>query len=78
MESNVFISGGVVSFLYIIVKFIEMRFITHETKPIKVIVRDALVVYICYIIGYYLLSQFNESPIVQGVPTQAFTDTPGF
>ncbi len=78
VESNVFVSGGVVAFLYIIAKIIEMRFITSEAKPIKVVIRDGLVVYLCFIAGYYLMEQFGESPIIQGPPTQAFTDTPGF
>jgi hypothetical protein len=59
-----------------------MRFIEKESKPLKMIVKDTLLVYVCTIIAFIILEQLK--PIIQesagGAPiTQiAFTDNPTF
>jgi hypothetical protein len=78
---NIFIISGVVSIIYILFKFVEMRFIDKENKPFKLLVRDALLVYISVICGYFILQQLN--PVIQSagegsVVTPVFTDNPEF
>ena len=40
------IVGLVVSVCYLLFKFIEMRFVLKENKPLKVLVRDTVLVYL--------------------------------
>ena len=75
---NVFVVSGIISFVFLIIKFIEMRFLDKENKPVKLLIRDTLVVYFSVIVGYFILEQLN-TVIVSGVastqPT-VFTDNP--
>jgi len=79
---NIYIISGIVAFVFFLGKFIEMRVIERESKPLKMIVKDTLLVYVCTIIAFMLLEQLK--PIIQesagGAPiTQiAFTDNPTF
>ena len=43
---NIFIIAAIISIIFVIGKFIEMRFIEKESKPLKLLIRDALLVYI--------------------------------
>jgi hypothetical protein len=79
---NIFIFSGVISAIFLIVKFFEMRFIEKENKPLKFLVRDTLLVYFSVIIGYYLIEQI--SPVIKNmdgatpISQNVFTDNPGF
>jgi hypothetical protein len=64
-----------------------MRFVEQDNhKPIKVLIRDTIVVGISSVIGVYLLEQFKmfDTSNVYGnnggssSPPAAFVDTPGF
>ena len=82
MSSNIFVNAGAAAILFLIIKFIEMRFIEKENKPLKLLMRDALLVYFSVVSGYFIIGQIN--PILQGGGTNAsyitpvFTDNPGF
>lgn len=39
---NIFIFSGVISAIFLIVKFFEMRFIEKENKPLKFLIRDTI------------------------------------
>jgi hypothetical protein len=89
MSNNLFIIGAIVSVVYFLMKFIEMRFISHEpAKPFKIMIQDTLVVYISAVVGMFVLSQFNVVDTLGGDPVAsiksagasavAFTDNPGF
>lgn len=79
---NIYIISGIIAFVFFLGKFIEMRFIEKESKPLKTIVKDTLLVYVCTIVAFMILEQLK--PIIQesagGAPiTQiAFTDNPTF
>ena len=75
---NIYIIAGVISIIFLITKFIEMRFIEKENKPLKLLIRDALLVYFSVLSGYFILEQLN--PIVNkgGEKIQVFTDNPEF
>ena len=81
---NVFVFATVISFAFFIAKFIEMRFIEKENKPLKLLVRDTLFVYISVISGNFIVEQLK--PILKqsggadsgGGITKAFVDNPGF
>ena len=69
------------SIVFLVFKFIEMRFIEKESKPFKLLIRDALLVYFSVIIGYFVIEQFKT--VVQNGGdgnklTPVFTDNPNF
>jgi hypothetical protein len=79
--NNIFITASIISVIFLIAKFAEMRFIEKESKPLKLLIRDALLVYFSVVSGYFILEQIN--PILYGgtntTPiTPVFTDNPGF
>jgi hypothetical protein len=77
MTFNVFYNSIAVSVLYILTKFLEMRFINKESKPLKHLFRDGVIVYLCSIGGYYLIQQF-ELPNQISKKVSAFTNDPNF
>ena len=79
--NNIFIIAAVVSVTFLITKFIEMRFIEKESKPLKFLVRDTLVVYVSVIAGNFVYEQVTpvivENIMIPSAPI-AFTDNPPF
>jgi hypothetical protein len=78
---NIFMFALIISIVFFIVKFIEMRYVDSEPKPLKLLVRDTLVVYFSVIFGNFILEQVepmlnNGSEISKITPV--FTDNPGF
>jgi hypothetical protein len=54
-----------------------MRFIEKENKPLKIMIRDTLLVYCCVVIGLFLYEQVSPANIELKSPN-VFTDNPGF
>ena len=80
---NIFIIAGVVAFIFLLAKFVEMRFVEKDNKPLKLLVRDALLVYFSVVIGYYIIEQLNPATVqnVGGAvsnTTPVFTNNPEF
>jgi len=79
---NTFIVAGIISFVFFIGKFIEMRFIEKENKPLKFLIRDSLIVYISVVVGGFVVDQLK--PVIQEggnnvvANPAVFTDNPGF
>jgi hypothetical protein len=84
-----FILAALVTFLFSLLKFIEMKYIDKEMKPMKLFIRDAIIVFIstllcCYVFfsyDTYITDFFNvvtDSKIINPANTQVFTDVPGF
>ena len=71
------IVGLVVSVCYLLFKFIEMRFVLKENKPLKILVRDTVLVYLSVILGNFVISQIGEKNITAKLP-EVFTNDPGF
>ena len=80
--NNIFVVAGIISIIFLIVKFVEMRFVDKESKPLKLLVRDTLLVFFSVISGHFILDQLK--PIMQeggesGISNPAvFTDNPTF
>lgn len=77
---NIFLVAGFISGIFFLAKFFEMRYVDNETKPLKFLMRDTLLVYVSVIFGSYIIDQLtpivNET-VKQSVPI-AFTDNPTF
>lgn len=78
MKSSLFINGAIISALFLVFKFIEMRFITKKDIPPKLLLRDGIIVYISVILAYYLISQFGNNTSLNKKIVEVFTDSPSF
>jgi uncharacterized membrane protein YcfT len=84
MEKVVILSVAI-SVLFFAYKVFEMKYVDKESKPLKVIVRDTIVVFTCVFIPMLLFFQFdgkmneifNMGDAPAG-PTKVFTGEPGF
>jgi hypothetical protein len=78
---NIFLIAGIVSVIFFLVKFLEMRYVDKESKPLKFLIRDTLVVYISVVTGNFIYEQVT--PVIEetvkppAVPI-AFTDDAPF
>ena len=75
--NNICLIAGLVSILFFILKFVELRFISKENKSLKHLVIDTVIVFVSSIIGGFVVEkldlkakQLNQAP--------AFVDGPGF
>jgi hypothetical protein len=77
---NVFIFALIISIAFFIVKFAEMRFVEKESKPLKFLLRDTLIVYFCVISGNFVFDQLKPVINNTGLSSQpsVFTDNPSF
>lgn len=79
--ANTFIIAGIISIVFFVAKFSEMRFIDKESKPLKFLIRDSLLVYFSTIVGMFFMDQLK--PIIEDGSSGAtnpsvFTDNPTF
>jgi hypothetical protein len=78
---NIFLAAAAISVIYFIAKFLEMRYVDKEPKPLKFLVRDSLLVYVSVVAGFFILNQLqpviNENVTTNNIPL-VFTDNPPF
>jgi len=86
---KIFIISIAVTLLFCVAKFIEMKFIHDELKPLKEVVRDAIIVMMCTIAAttvvfnmdssiFEFFNVVTENKTINPSNTEIFTDTPGF
>lgn len=77
---NIFIYAFIISIIFLIIKFIEMRVVDKENKPLKLLIRDTLLVYFCVISGNFIFEQLLPANVLhhQNNQPKIFTDTPEF
>lgn len=88
MDTNLYISAAAVAGIFLLAKFIDFRFISKpstedgeggNSSVMKNALRDAVIVFICYILGYYIIKQFYETPAILGnTKPEIFTGDAGF
>jgi heme/copper-type cytochrome/quinol oxidase subunit 3 len=94
MNSNSYIVSGIIAFVFLVAKFLEMRFsgannvVDNEgednggvqPKPLKFLLRDTLLVYMSSLLGFYVISQFEEHAATNSAVKEvaAFTGGPDF
>jgi hypothetical protein len=79
-----------IAFVFLIIKVVEMKYVTKELKPIKFIIRDTLFVGVAAM-GVILVHDHFQSPIQEFIEVvtntkpsaplshpEVFTDMPGF
>lgn len=57
-----------ISVSYILIKFIEMKVVLKEFKPLKDVIRDTVIVFVSVIIGMFLYSQVTNGITMKGSP----------
>jgi hypothetical protein len=87
---NVLTIAILITIFFCLAKFVEMKFIDKELKPLKFIIRDALIVFVSSISASFIYFNMNgnladfmnvmtdtkTAPV--GGATEIFTDSPGF
>jgi hypothetical protein len=74
---NLFINATIISVIFFLIKFAEMRIILKESRPLKELVKDTLIVYFSIITGIFIFEQVSPAEITTK-STRVFTDPPGF
>ena len=75
--------------LFSFFKFLEMKYLDKQIKPLKTVIRDAFMVFVSTLVAIYVFSLFGsslqeffnivtESKTLNTATTQVFTDIPGF
>ena len=79
--TEVFLYALAISTVFFLFKFVEMKFASDDDKkPLKVVTKESLFVYIASVVGIYLYSQFDTESVKAGggKTTMAFVDNPSF
>tara|TARA_B100001057_G_scaffold273484_1_gene273825 strand:- start:3569 stop:3799 length:231 start_codon:yes stop_codon:yes gene_type:complete len=76
MNNNIFINALLLSLVFAVAYYLEMKFLTKKPINLKDIVKYSLIVYISYLASSFLYSQI-ENKKVSNV-TQVFTEKPNF
>lgn len=86
----VFIIPIIATILFVIAKYLDSRFIEKQSKPLKIVVRDTLVVFVCVLLANLAAVGINGSisdlfsvitskkTIAGSAVPEAFTDKPNF
>lgn len=78
MSAN-FMLATVISVVYFLFKFLEMRTLLKESRPVKDLLKETLIVYVSVLAGDFVLKQV--APSVNQLTTEstgAFTNDPNF
>jgi hypothetical protein len=86
---KVFILSIVVTCIFVIIKVLEMKYVDKEWKPLKIIIRDSVIILVSSIVGSFLyfnmdgsltdfLNVVTDNKSFNMSATQIFTDAPGF
>uniref|UniRef100_A0A6C0ITS6 Uncharacterized protein n=1 Tax=viral metagenome TaxID=1070528 RepID=A0A6C0ITS6_9ZZZZ len=73
---NIFLLAGFISGIFCLAKFFEMRYVDDEPKPLKLLIRDSLIVYVSVICGIYVIEQLSPvvNDTIQPPSIKVFTD----
>tara|TARA_Y100000741_G_scaffold182931_1_gene139016 strand:+ start:3012 stop:3248 length:237 start_codon:yes stop_codon:yes gene_type:complete len=77
---NHILTSSVISVIYFVLKFIEMRLILKENKPLKELFKDTILVFISATLCLIILEQFNLNELIgniKAVPS-VFVSKPDF
>jgi len=86
---NLFLIAIFTTILFVLAKIAEMKFVDKEWKPLRIIIRDAIIVFSSSLLASYGYSYMNgsfsdflnivtENKILKTDATQIFTDIPAF
>lgn len=78
--NNQVLTSVIISVIYFLCKFLEMRFVIKENRPLKQLVIDTLVVFISATMALIILEQFNLNELIGNIKASpsAFINSPDF
>ena len=71
-------NAGVIAVVYSLIKFVEMRMILKEARPIKELLRDTIMVYVSAIAGMFIIEQMGTVSMTGKNSTNVFVGNPEF
>jgi hypothetical protein len=88
-SETIFLLAFFTTTIFLLLRFLEMKFIDKQYKPLKILVRDGMMVFSSTLITAYVLSSMNgsikdfmnvitETKTLDPAATQIFTDSPAF
>lgn len=77
---NIFLDAFVISIIYVILNFLDMRYYQKEDRELKDIFKEGLLVYLSVISGIFIITQFKPEveKIISEAPPLVFVDNPPF
>ena len=78
MNNSIFVIAIAIASVYLIFRFIEMRMIVKENKPLKVLFRDTLLVYLSVLLGSFIIDQISPLKDTLITSPEVFTNDPAF
>ena len=78
--SNQLLTSVIVSVTFFLAKFLEMRFILKENKPLKELISDSVIVFVSTTATLMVLEQFNLNEMLGNIKSapSAFINKPDF
>lgn len=80
--TDIFIYALAISTVFFLFKFLEMKMLPdEEKKPLKVVIKESLLVYLAAVTGIYMYAQFDIPSMKDNNGTKttlAFVDNPTF
>jgi uncharacterized PurR-regulated membrane protein YhhQ (DUF165 family) len=81
---NIFVLALIISVVFIMIKFVEMRFITKEDRPLKELIKEGIQIYLSSVLALYIATQFDVVQLTDlkvskgGGNVSVFVDNPDF
>ena len=86
---KVFVIAILTVALFCLAKIVEIKYLNQESKPLKFLVRDSIIVFGCTLVSAYIFIYMNssitdffnvvtESKVLKADTTQIFTGVPEF
>jgi hypothetical protein len=82
IDKNIFITAGIISVLFFIIKLSEIKMVLKEDIDLKFVLKDTLIVFFSVVTGTLLVDQLkpmiyeNAEKLIKNPPI--FTDLPSF
>ena len=76
--NNMFVNAGIIAVVYSLIKFVEMRMILKEARPVKELLRDTIMVYLSAIAGMFIIDQMDQVTMTGKKSTNVFVGNPEF
>ena len=73
---NIFYISTIITIVFFLFKFIEIKYIVNDEKSIKELLRETLMVYLSIVTGIFIHNQFNDTETNKYV--NVFLDRPDF
>tara|TARA_Y100000389_G_scaffold188847_1_gene211874 strand:- start:842 stop:1069 length:228 start_codon:yes stop_codon:yes gene_type:complete len=58
---NIFYISTIITIVYFLFKFIEIKYILNEDKTLKELLRETIMVYLSILTGIFIYNQFSDN-----------------